>query len=55
MYKHQVGIPSTALRRSVSYGDPERLQRAMQKLLRGEPITIATVGGSVTGATAFIL
>ena len=36
--------------RSVSYaGDPERLHRVLHKLIRGDAITVSTVGGSVTG------
>jgi hypothetical protein len=36
--------------RSVSYaGDPERLHHVLHKLIRGDAITVSTVGGSVTG------
>jgi hypothetical protein len=38
--------------RSVSYaGDPERLHRVLHKLIRGDAITVSTVGGSVTGGS----
>ena len=50
LFKHDMGLPEGRLRRAVSYGgNNERLQRALHKLIRGDPITVATVGGSVTG------
>mmetsp|Transcript_5659 Transcript_5659/g.16154 ORF Transcript_5659/g.16154 Transcript_5659/m.16154 type:complete len:353 (+) Transcript_5659:372-1430(+) len=49
LFRHDMGLPEHRLRRAVSYGgNQERLQRALHKLIRGDPITIATVGGSVT-------
>lgn len=51
LFQHEMGLPEGRLRRAVSYGgNNERLQRALHKLIRGDPITVATVGGSVTGA-----
>jgi len=51
LFQHDMGLPEARLRRAVSYGgNPERLHRALHKLIRGDAITVATVGGSVTGA-----
>ena len=51
LFQHEMGLPEGRLRRAVSYGgNNERLQRALHKLIRGDPVTVATVGGSVTGA-----
>ena len=42
-------LPARQLRRGiVSQGDPGRARRAAAKLLAGEPIAVAFVGGSVT-------
>lgn len=50
LFQHDMGLPEERLRRSVSFaGDPERLHRVLHKLIRGDAITISTVGGSVTG------
>jgi len=46
---------SLVARSLVSAGDPARLRATMLKARRGEPITVATIGGSITaggGATA---
>ena len=51
MYAKQLGLSEARLRAAVSYGgNPERLQRVLQKLIRGRAVNIATIGGSVTGA-----
>ena len=50
LYGRQLGLSEARLRAAVSYGgNPERLQRVLQKLIRGRPLNIATIGGSVTG------
>lgn len=50
LFARELSFPEERLRRAVSYGgNPERLQRVLQKLMRGEPINVAVVGGSVTG------
>ena len=50
LYARQLGLSEDRLRAAVSYGgDPERLQRVLQKLIRGRPVNFATIGGSVTG------
>src|SRR5215472_7128613 len=40
--------PEVLKRSIVSEGDPTRLWRVMFKAKRGEPITVATIGGSIT-------
>ena len=51
LYARQLGLSESRLRAAVSYGgNPERLQRVLQKLIRGRPVNIAAIGGSVTGA-----
>ena len=50
LFRHEMGFPEERLRRAVSYaGTSERLHRALHKLIRGDAVTVATVGGSVTG------
>ena len=52
LYSRQLGLSEARLRAAVSYGgNPERLQRVLQKLIRGRPVNIATIGGSVTGVS----
>lgn len=56
LQQHHFGLPDAVLRRAVSHnGDSERLWRVLGKLIRGEAITVATVGGSVTGAPNVLL
>jgi hypothetical protein len=39
----------------VSYGSRARARRAVAKLLRGEPLSVATIGGSITWCAAALL
>jgi len=46
---HTLSISHSQARRSlVRAGEPSRLHRAMQKLLRGQPATVTIVGGSIS-------
>jgi hypothetical protein len=46
---YRPSLPARQLRRGiVSQGDPGRARRAAAKLLSGEPVAVAFVGGSVT-------
>ena len=50
-YKSQ--IPGRQLDKGVvSYGSRARARRAMAKLLRGEPLSVAFIGGSITWCAA---
>ena len=49
--KHELSLTPEFVQASRScQGDTSRLRRFLQKLLRGEAVSIATIGGSVTGA-----
>ena len=49
--KHELSLPPEFIQASRScQGDTARLRRFLQKLLRGEAVSVATIGGSVTGA-----
>ena len=51
--KHELSVPPEFIQASRScQGDTARLRRFLQKLLRGEAVSVATIGGSVTGAAA---
>ncbi len=51
LFAYDMALPEERLRRAVSYGgSAERIHRVLHKLIRGDAITVAAVGGSVTGA-----
>ena len=48
--KHELSLTPEFIQASRScQGDTSRLRKFLQKLLRGEAVTVATIGGSVTG------
>ncbi len=51
--KHELSVPPEFIQASRScQGDTARLREFLQKLLRGEAVSVATIGGSVTGAAS---
>ena len=49
--KHELSLSPEFIQASRScQGDSARLRKFLQKLLRGEAVSVATIGGSVTGA-----
>ena len=48
--KHELSLTPEFIQASRScQGDTSRLRKFLQKLLRGEAVSVATIGGSVTG------
>jgi hypothetical protein len=50
LMKHELSLSPEFIQASRScQGDSARLRKFLQKLLRGEAVSVATIGGSVTG------